>query len=277
MSVIIQCPDGTRKLLLKGADSAVLNIIESSNGEELGAKKRQAELSLATLGHLDRYAREGLRTLVIASKDLTAADVRLWNGLYKKASSALADRAGLLREAAELVENNLTLLGATGIEDKLQLGVPETIALLREANMHVWVLTGDKQETAISIAFSCLLITRDMEQIIINETTLEGCKEALSNARSLYGITSVHKKKESRFRWRKKKTVDNIFQDGSPSESQTSGGNRSTGHSRSDHGQTLALVIDGNSLVHCLSDELEQEVIFLSHLEDVSSFRKMVG
>lgn len=56
-----------------------------------------------------------------------------------------------------------TTVGATGIEDRLQDGVPETIQALRDAAIVVWVLTGDKQETAVNIAYSCALFTPDME------------------------------------------------------------------------------------------------------------------
>ena len=88
----------------------------------------------------------------------------------------------------------------------LQKGVPETIALLREAGIKVWVLTGDKQETAISIGFSCLLLTRDMQQIIINEITRDGCREAITNAKAAYGIRSA--RKDRRFTFRRQNSVD---------------------------------------------------------------------
>ncbi|CAM6103969.1 unnamed protein product [Calypogeia fissa] len=268
MSVIVRGPDGIVKLLMKGADSAVLNILESPERQDMSVQKRRAELSLATMSHLDGYAREGLRTLVIASRDMSAAELKAWDAQYSKASKAVGDRAGLLRDAAELVERDVILLGATGIEDKLQDGVPETIALLREANMQVWVLTGDKQETAISIAFSCLLITREMQQVIINETTLEGCKEALANAKSLYGVAKVTQKKKPRFLFRQKKTMDNIS-NGSANGARSPpaevvDGDESTGLPGINPGQPLALVIDGNSLVHCLSEELEQELFELA-------------
>ena len=67
------------------------------------------------------------------------------------------------------MDNNVILLkfpsGATGIEDRLQDGVPQTIRALRDAGIVVWVLTGDKQETAINIAYSCALFTPNMEVI----------------------------------------------------------------------------------------------------------------
>ncbi|KAL3678117.1 hypothetical protein R1sor_021073 [Riccia sorocarpa] len=257
MSVIVRGPDEKIKLLMKGADAAVLDLLGHSDLKELAAStKSQDELQTATVSHLDRYAREGLRTLVVAAKELDPATVDRWRAKYNKASSALADRAGLLRAAAEVVEKNLTLLGATGIEDKLQKGVPETIALLREAGLQVWVLTGDKQETAISIAFSCMLLTRDMQQIIVNETTMDGCREALASAKATYGIRPQQQRREF-FRWRKKKTVNNIAADGPAGAVGVSPNSELLTRNT---GQPLALIIDGNSLVYCLSEELEQEL-----------------
>lgn len=77
------------------------------------------------------------------------------------------------------MEQGLTYLGASAIEDKLQDGVPETIAKLIEADIRVWVLTGDKQETAIEIGKSCKLIQPNMEQLILTSPTLEDFKEKL--------------------------------------------------------------------------------------------------
>lgn len=59
-------------------------------------------------------------------------------------------------------------IGATGIEDRLQDGVPETIASLRKAGLQIWVLTGDKQETAINIAYACKLLDPEEEIITLN-------------------------------------------------------------------------------------------------------------
>jgi len=73
-----------------------------------------------------------------------------------------------LLESHNRIESQLSLLGTTGIEDKLQEGVPETIAQLRRAGIIVWVLTGDKQETAVNIALSCRLFSEDMRLIFLN-------------------------------------------------------------------------------------------------------------
>lgn len=58
--------------------------------------------------------------------------------------------------------------GATGIEDRLQDGVPETIASLRKAGLQIWVLTGDKQETAVNIAYACKLLDPEEELLTLN-------------------------------------------------------------------------------------------------------------
>jgi phospholipid-translocating ATPase len=75
------------------------------------------------------------------------------------------DREKKLDLLNEEIEKEMTLLGATAIEDKLQDGVPETIANLAAANIKIWVLTGDKQETAINIGYSSRLLTENMQEV----------------------------------------------------------------------------------------------------------------
>ena len=83
--------------------------------------------------------------------ELTEEEYQEWNKDFYKASTAFDERDAKVDDASELIEKNLFLLGATAIEDKLQDGVPESIATLAAANIKIWVLTGDKQETAINI------------------------------------------------------------------------------------------------------------------------------
>ena len=84
-------------------------------------------------------------------------------------------------------ETNLSYVGATAIEDKLQNGVPETIDILLKAKIKVWVLTGDKQETAIEIGKSCSLIQNDMKLSILTADTKEQLIENIHNLTLLYG------------------------------------------------------------------------------------------
>lgn len=70
--------------------------------------------------------------------------------------------------AASLLRCLFGPAGATGIEDRLQDGVPETIAALRKAGLQIWVLTGDKQETAVNIAYACKLLDPEEEILTLN-------------------------------------------------------------------------------------------------------------
>ncbi len=87
---------------------------------------------------------------------------------YQEAITSIENREKKMEEAQELIERDLILVGATAIEDRLQDDVARTIAILKEAGIKVWVLTGDKIETAINIAYSCSLLKNELEQIIID-------------------------------------------------------------------------------------------------------------
>ncbi|GMM38548.1 aminophospholipid-translocating P4-type ATPase [Saccharomycopsis crataegensis] len=163
MSAIFRCPDGLIRLYCKGADTVILERLSSDQNPFVDA----------TLRHLEEFAADGLRTLCIASRIIPEDEYEQWQKVYAKASVALDNRADKLDEAAELIEKDLFLLGATAIEDKLQEGVPETIHTLQDAGIKVWVLTGDRQETAINIGMSCKLLSEDMNLLIVNEETKE--------------------------------------------------------------------------------------------------------
>ncbi|KAK1596834.1 phospholipid-translocating P-type ATPase [Colletotrichum navitas] len=156
MSAIVRMPDNRILLICKGADSIIYSRLK--RGE-------QQELRKVTAEHLEMFAREGLRTLCIAQRELTEQQYEAWRKEYDAAAAALEHREEKLEEVADHIERELTLLGGTAIEDRLQDGVPDTIALLGDAGIKLWVLTGDKVETAINIGFSCNLLNNDMELI----------------------------------------------------------------------------------------------------------------
>ncbi|KAG4219642.1 Phospholipid-transporting ATPase, partial [Phytophthora cactorum] len=149
MSAIIKMPDGRIILFCKGADSIIYSRLK--RGE-------QAELRKTTAEHLEMFAREGLRTLCIAERVLSEQEYLEWRKEHDKAATAMHDREEKLEEVADKIEQELTLLGGTAIEDRRQDGVPDTIELLGRAGIKLWVLTGDKVETAINIGFSCNLL-----------------------------------------------------------------------------------------------------------------------
>ncbi|NWY43364.1 AT8B3 ATPase, partial [Sylvia atricapilla] len=152
MSVLVRDPQGTIRLYTKGADTVILERL-----------RRRGPKESLTERALDRFAEETLRTLCVASREVSEAEFRAWSRRHHEAAVLLQDRAQELDRLYEEMEQNLQLLGATAIEDKLQEGVPETIQLLKLGNIKVWVLTGDKQETAMNIGYACKLLTDDME------------------------------------------------------------------------------------------------------------------
>ncbi|ODV88143.1 hypothetical protein CANARDRAFT_192996 [[Candida] arabinofermentans NRRL YB-2248] len=160
MSAIFKCPDGTIKLYVKGADTVILSRLSDDN-----------EFVEATSRQLEDFAVEGLRTLCIASRAIPEEEYKQWSKAYNAAAISLDDRSRKLDEVAEKIEKDLFLLGATAIEDKLQDGVPETIHILQEAGIKIWVLTGDRQETAINIGMSCKLLSDEMNLLVVNEET----------------------------------------------------------------------------------------------------------
>ncbi|XP_004444374.1 probable phospholipid-transporting ATPase IA isoform X3 [Drosophila pseudoobscura] len=169
MSLIVRTPEGKIKLFCKGADSVIY--------ERLSAQDRQYRDR--TLQHLEEFASEGLRTLCLAVADIQPDVYEEWRNTYHKAATALQHRERKLEDAADLIEINLRLLGATAIEDRLQDGVPETIAALMDAGIYIWVLTGDKQETAINIGYSCRLISHTMDILILNEESLDATRDVI--------------------------------------------------------------------------------------------------
>ena len=85
-----------------------------------------------------------------------------------------------LARVAAAYERDLHILGATDIEDKLQDRVPETIETIRSAGIKLWVLTGDKEETAINIGYACKLLTNSMKLICLNQSDVNAIKAQLN-------------------------------------------------------------------------------------------------
>uniref|UniRef100_A0A8D1RFM0 Phospholipid-transporting ATPase n=1 Tax=Sus scrofa TaxID=9823 RepID=A0A8D1RFM0_PIG len=167
MSVIVRTPTGQLRLYCKGADSV---IYERLSEDSLFVKE--------TLTHLESFAREGLRTLCIAYIDLTELEYQQWLAMYEEVCTVVQDRAQSLEHCYDTIEKFL-LLGATAIEDRLQARVPETIANLLKANIRIWLLTGDKEETAVNIAYSCKLLSGHMLHIQLNANSLEATQQMI--------------------------------------------------------------------------------------------------
>lgn len=145
-------------LLCKGADNVIFERL-APGGEEL---------KMVTGDQLDMFAREGLRTLTLAYRVITEAEYDSWVERYRNAVVSVGDREDEIERVSEEIEQNLLLLGATAIEDKLQDGVPEAIADLKRAGIKIWVLTGDKLETAIGVSSHSALSRHELPLILLN-------------------------------------------------------------------------------------------------------------
>ncbi|XP_069347947.1 phospholipid-transporting ATPase IK [Eulemur rufifrons] len=156
MSVLVRNPEGTICLYTKGADTVILERLHKKH-----VTKLTTEEALAA------FAKETLRTLCLAYKEVDEATYERWHQRHEEASVLLQNRTQALQELYNEMEQSLNLLGATGIEDRLQDGVPDTIKCLKKANIKIWVLTGDKQETAVNISFACQLLSENM--VILEE------------------------------------------------------------------------------------------------------------
>ncbi|KFG87700.1 P-type ATPase [Metarhizium anisopliae] len=153
----------------------------------------ESEVFTKCFKHLDDFATEGLRTLLYAQKFVSDQDYKAWKKRYDDASTSLVNRQDLIEAAGDVIEQSFDLVGATAIEDKLQQGVPETIDRLRRANIKIWMLTGDKRETAINIAHSARICRpgSDLYVLDVAKEPLEAQLMALAEELHTGSIHSV--------------------------------------------------------------------------------------
>ncbi|TNM94355.1 hypothetical protein fugu_002531 [Takifugu bimaculatus] len=150
MSVIVRSSTGELYLFCKGADSSIFPRVISGKVEQVRAR-------------VEHNAVEGLRTLCVAYRPLSAEKYQEVCHLLSTAKLALQDRDKRLAEAYDLIEKDLILLGATAVEDRLQEKAADTIESLHKAGIKVWVLTGDKMETAAATCYASKLFHRNTE------------------------------------------------------------------------------------------------------------------
>lgn len=133
MSTIVRTPDGQILLICKGADSVIYKRLRENHDQAIIASTTQ---------HLEDFSNAGLRTLLVSSKFVSEEDFSQWSRVYDKACAAIEDREEKIEQACEMIEGDLTILGVTALEDKLQEGVPDAIAQLHKAGLKLWILTG---------------------------------------------------------------------------------------------------------------------------------------
>ncbi|KAJ3992228.1 phospholipid-transporting ATPase 1 [Lentinula boryana] len=167
MSVVVRNPDGKLVLYTKGADSVIYARLAANHDSRL---KEQ------TNKDMEVFANGGLRTLCIAYRMVEEEEYLPWSRTYDAATNALENRDEEIEKANELIEHSLQILGATALEDKLQEGVPEAIETLHRAGIKLWILTGDKLQTAIEIGYSCNLLKKEMDVMILSADSAEAAR-----------------------------------------------------------------------------------------------------
>ena len=171
-TVIIRHPETDEIVLYcKGADDLILSRI-SSNSPNIEETKN----------NLKEFAANGLRTLCCAYSIIDEAFFESWIERYNDANCAITGREEAVNLVANEIECNLTLIGATAIEDKLQEGVSDTIESLLQAGINLWVITGDKRETAINIGFACSLLSSNMELIELDTDDIDELMRLVNHA-----------------------------------------------------------------------------------------------
>ncbi|KAM0186114.1 hypothetical protein ACHAPI_011892 [Fusarium lateritium] len=177
----------------------------------LTTSDEEAQCIGQSFSHMDKYASEGLRTLVHAERIVSEQEYRDWKQSYHDAETSLRDRQERIEEVGELLEKRLHFLGISAMEDKLQEDVPETIEKLRRANVKIWMLTGDKRETAISIARSARICSPgtalyvldvaagdlELQLTSISDNILYNADPALHSAMVIDGVTLTTIEKDS--------------------------------------------------------------------------------
>ena len=179
MSVLIrEKSTGQYYVVAKGAETEMLKLCELSQHERTFVDSQ-----------LQKIAKSGLRTLCIAHKRIATKDAKAWVEEYHVASTSVRNREEKLRKVAANLEADLDLLGITAIEDRLQDEVPEVLADISRAGVVVWMLTGDKEETAIEIGRSCNLVTPNSVLFHLTNITDRGdyLKELREHWNSIHG------------------------------------------------------------------------------------------
>ena len=241
MSVILKDLKNNKYILFsKGSDSVMLQGIQSYNPliTKFSYQKQQEEIEQI----LNKFSREGLRILIMGFRELSP---KYFTSVIKKYNETRKHNPNKLYELYNEIERDLTFLGCSAIEDKLQEGVPETINILMTCGIRLWVLTGDKQDTAEQIGRQCHLIDNDMK--LFNLSTFDGNRNDLYEKMSLL----VEQFDLEQFLEENKLDLDQIMD--TLSEEGTI----------EEQIGNIALIIDGITLLNVLNDKHLRKMFFL--------------
>lgn len=235
MSVIYRdCDNNCLLMVTKGSEE----MLDCVRMHQLDPKSEQC--INVTLAHFEAFAKSGLRTLLVARRVLSKSEFENIASSMKEARLAIQNRDNKLSMVYQQAETNLRLIGTTAVEDTLQEGVPETIASLRAAGIKVWLLTGDKVETAISVAYLCKLLDREMTLFyLVRQQDVQSCQRLL--------LSYEHQARSIRDNAPKK---GHLSISSAKKKAQTS--KQKTQMSAGDHERKFALIADGRSLYYAM-------------------------
>ncbi|CAM6002752.1 unnamed protein product [Sphagnum balticum] len=277
MSVIVRFPNGRLLLLSKGVDFVMLQRVD----------KNKSGFVKETNKHWKAFGEVGLRTLMVAYKQLDEEEYTKWQAKYAEARTTAGHERDLrTEELADEIEQGLTVAGGTGVEDKLQDGVPKAIDRFARAGIKIWVLTGDKEQKAfvgrkLSEALDLVLTHQEnlgesmssAKAVSFNESLQSALSRSLSRTSTLSRNLSKHSGRHSR-------TPSAGTQNGFQMMPLTSNHKHTVGigdlsdrlvslgdaadyplRKADQHSHTIkyALVIDGQSLAFILAEEELQE------------------
>ena len=173
MSIVALFPDDNYYLFCKGADSIILDRLDDSSKNGLAI--------INSLKGLEDFAKAGLRTLCFAYRKLDKDFALEWLDKWNEALNTVTDRQEKIDSVAQLIESDLCFIGATGVEDRLQDGVSQSIDTLMKANIKIWMLTGDRFETAVSTAFLSNLVQASTIQFHLLSADIDAISKSLDN------------------------------------------------------------------------------------------------
>ncbi|GLI58430.1 hypothetical protein VaNZ11_000135 [Volvox africanus] len=226
MSVVIKHRSEDKIIIFtKGADTVIYERLDPNYTPNEAMKE-------STGRHMEEFGAAGLRTLCLSYAEVDRDWYNsVWLPEWVAAKTSLDGRDEKVAEVSEKIERNLRLLGCTAIEDKLQEGVPQCIKQLALAGIRIWVLTGDKMETAINIGYACSLLREDMMQFNVTVYGVEDVEQAEARGDKHQAERLAHKAVAHSLATTEKTMDENV-------------------------GTPFAIVIDGKALSYALSKEL---------------------
>jgi len=249
MSIILRDNSGI-KLYIKGADCEISKRLSKKSQED-------GNFDVISNGLMD-FSKKGLRTLMVAYRRIRQEDYDSWVNRLHEDELNIQNRQKLIDRLYDLIENNLTLIGGTVVEDKLQDKVPETIKELRSAGIKIWVLTGDKLDTAENIGHSCNLLSKeqrlftlkvmpgDNEKIVKEDPYPEMVQFFSEFQEFIEGLIKKYNL-DTKYKFQKQKTIfDNNYNDDGFSDVDSQIGDEN-GSDKSSYISSKSKIVDFNS------------------------------